>query len=291
LPEEPSPIRHLEEEHLALHDGTRLWTATEGHGIPIVLNHGGPGGYDHLEPVARLIDDIARVHRYDQRGGGRSVSHGPFTIAQLIADLECLRRHWRHDRWVVAGHSWGAHLALFYALAHPEQTAGLIFMSGPPLDWGWGPARRETRLPRLTRAERAELAQLEQAAVQNAQARARLRELWWLTDFAERKTAALHAPLTAFAPDDALIDQLEDDWQLHLGTELRGRVRRLSLPALVLHGEADPLPADGPRELADLLPDAVWRLLTGVGHVPWLERTAELQNALRTFLTCLRGNA
>jgi proline iminopeptidase len=278
------------EEHVAMADGTRLWTATHGQGIPIVLNHGGPGGYDHLEPVAQLIDEIARVHRYDQRGGGRSTSHGPFTIAQLVADLESLRKHWRHDSWVVAGHSWGAHLALFYALAHPEQTSGLIFMSGPPLDWGWGRARRETRVQRLTPSERAELAELEHAGVQNERVRARLRELWWRTDFANRANASRHGPLTAFKRNDPVIVQLERDWQRELATGLRDKARALAVPALVLHGEADPLPGDGPRELAALLPDADWRLLPGVGHVPWLECTVALQEALRRFLTRFRGN-
>jgi proline iminopeptidase len=271
-------------EHVAMPDGTRLWTATHGQGIPIVLNHGGPGGYDHLEPVGQLIDDLACVHRYDQRGGGRSASHGPFTIAQLVADLESLRGHWRHDRWVVAGHSWGAHLALFYALTHPERTLGLIFMSGPPLDWGWGRARRETRVQRLTPSERAELAEIEQAGDQDERMLARMRELWWHTDFAERDNALRHTPLTAFARNDSVIHRLERDWQRQLDSKVKHRVRALEVPALVLHGEADPLPADGPRELADLLPGAAWRLLLAVGHIPWLERTTDLQDAFRTFL-------
>jgi len=75
LTENPSP-RRIEEAHLALPDRTQLWTSTQGQGVPIVLNHGGPGGYDHLEPLAGLIDDVALVHRYDQRGSGRSSRRG-----------------------------------------------------------------------------------------------------------------------------------------------------------------------------------------------------------------------
>jgi proline iminopeptidase len=279
--------RHAQQERVGIDDGTQLWTATQGRGIPTVLLHGGPGAYDHLDPVAALIDDIARVHRYDQRGGGRSTSQGPFTIAQLVADLEHLRWHWNHEDWVVAGHSWGAHLALFYALFHPDRTAGLIFISGPPLTWGWGLARRRSRLPRLTLREREELAELEQADPQDDRPRARLRELWWLTDFAERENALRHEPLTTFLRNDSLIHQLERDWQLELSANVRARTRALSVPALVLHGESDPLPAAGPRELAGLLPNAEWKLLPGVGHIPWLERTTELTQSLRSFLARL----
>lgn len=61
-------------------------------------------------------------------------------------------------------------------------------------------------------------------------------------------------------------------------------MQSLDVPALVVHGEADPLPAAGPRELAALLPNAEWELLPRVGHIPWLESTAELKKALRDFL-------
>jgi proline iminopeptidase len=59
-----------------------------------------------------MVEDLVTVHRYDQRGSGRSVAHPPYHLADFITDLEALREHWRRERWVVAGHSWGAQLAL-----------------------------------------------------------------------------------------------------------------------------------------------------------------------------------
>jgi proline iminopeptidase len=111
--------------------GGGLWTVSSGRGVPLVLCHGGPGSYDYLAPVAEMLDGVAEVHRFDQRGGGRSTGGGRWTLRALIEDLEALRRHWRHERWVLAGHSWGAHLALFYSLIHPERTLGLLFLNGP----------------------------------------------------------------------------------------------------------------------------------------------------------------
>ena len=103
--------------------------------MPLLLCHGGPGGYDYLEPVAALVDDLAEVHRFDQRGGGRSTPGGPWTVAALVDDMETLRRRFGHERWIVGGHSWGAHLALFYALAHPE-TAPFLFLFNAFMDFG-----------------------------------------------------------------------------------------------------------------------------------------------------------
>jgi len=63
------------EEHVAV-DGAELWCATSGHGPGLVLAHGGPGMSDNLGPVAAMVDDLATVHRFDQRACGRSSGQG-----------------------------------------------------------------------------------------------------------------------------------------------------------------------------------------------------------------------
>ena len=65
----------------------------------------------------------------DQRGAGRSLPHGERranTTAHLISDLEQVRRHLSIERWLVVGGSWGATLALAYAMAHPSCVTGLV---------------------------------------------------------------------------------------------------------------------------------------------------------------------
>src|SRR5215212_9856350 len=118
--------------------GATIWTARQGSGPPVVLLHGGPGLWDYLGPVAEMIDDLAIVYRYDQRACGRSSGGPPYTLDAAVADLEALRSHWGHEeRWVVFGHSWGATLGLAYALAHPEHTLALIYMSGTGIYADW----------------------------------------------------------------------------------------------------------------------------------------------------------
>jgi proline iminopeptidase len=265
--------------------GGRLWTASSGAGPPLLLCHGGPGGYDYLGPVAALIHDAACVHRFDQRGGGRSAPLVPPTLAELIADMELLRAHWGHERWLVGGHSWGAHLALFYALAHPDRTCGLILLNGTGVRWGWGAERRARRLPRLTPRERAEVETLERQLALGPDERAlsRLRELMWLTDFADRQTAELSPRFADYPTDPAVVASLERDWQRALDG-IDGQLTSLTVPTLVLHGEADPIGEAGARELASLLPQARFVRLPGVGHVPWLEDAGRLRQHLRDFI-------
>ena len=114
-----------------------LWTATQGSGPELVCCHGGPGLWDYLEPVAEMLDDLVTVYRYDQRSCGRSTGRPPYDVATAVSDLEALREHWQISQWMVLGHSWGATLALAYALAHPYRVRALIYLSGTGIDFSW----------------------------------------------------------------------------------------------------------------------------------------------------------
>ena len=114
-------------------DRARIWTATQGQGTEaLVLLHGGPGGFDELQPVADMVDDLVRVHRYEQRGSGRSTGGPPYTVERWLDDLERLRAHWTHPQWIVFGHSFGAELALAYAAAFSPRVRAIIYMSCLP---------------------------------------------------------------------------------------------------------------------------------------------------------------
>ena len=139
--------------HLEVGDGHRLWvdvTGTEG-GIPAVFLHGGPGG--GFQPGNMALFDPARFRTvfFDQRGAGRSTPRGGLqanTTADLIADMERLRIHFGIETWLVVGGSWGATLALAYAVAHPERVSGLVLRAvflgtGAELDWAFGAGLRQ----------------------------------------------------------------------------------------------------------------------------------------------------
>lgn len=278
-------------EMVALPDAT-IWTESSGvvDGVPLVLAHGGPGLSNNLGPVAAMVDDVSRVHRYDQRGCGRSSAGGPFDIATFVADLDALRVHWGHDRWVVGGHSWGAMLSLFYALAHPERTLGIIYLAGTPVDGGTSGRAHEERMRRLTDAERDELRLLSERLREreDARDRARFLRLLWSTDFASPEAAAVldTQPLYDFPRNEAVFDAIVTDWRQRLGPALIDGIRGLDLPVLVLHGEHDPDPV-GALEVADLAPRGEAIVLPGVGHSPWMEDPEAMQAPFRRFIASL----
>jgi len=64
------------------------------------------------------------------------------------------------------------------------------------------------------------------------------------------------------------------------------RLQEVNLPLLALTGEQDALtPPKYAQALADRVPTAAARILTGAGHLVMVERPADVNDALRSFVT------
>jgi proline iminopeptidase len=129
-------VEPFESGMLDVGDGHALYWEAVGNpqGMPAVYLHGGPGS--GATPAERRYFD-PRAYRavlFDQRGCGRSrplaagldANLSANTTRHLVADIERLREHLAVERWVVAGVSWGATLALVYAQAHPDRVSAMV---------------------------------------------------------------------------------------------------------------------------------------------------------------------
>jgi len=124
-------IMPFESGYLPLDHGHTMYWEQVGNpaGEPVLFLHGGPGA--GAGAVHRRFFDPKRfrVVIHDQRGAGRSRPLGSLvanTTADLVADIERLRRHLGISRWLVFGGSWGSTLALAYGQAHPDRVAGFV---------------------------------------------------------------------------------------------------------------------------------------------------------------------
>lgn len=103
------------------------WGNTEG--TPIIFLHGGPGS--GCSQKDKQIFDPAKhyVIFIDQRGSGFST---PFasteanTTQLLIEDIEQIRQKLELKSFVLFGRSWGATLALCYAIEYPEHVKQIV---------------------------------------------------------------------------------------------------------------------------------------------------------------------
>lgn len=87
-------------------------------GIPAVVVHGGPGAGCWPNHAQFFDPAHYRIILVDQRGCGRSTPYGCLagnTTADLVSDLELLRRALGVQQWVMLGGSWGVTLTLAYA--------------------------------------------------------------------------------------------------------------------------------------------------------------------------------
>jgi proline iminopeptidase len=109
-------------------DNCRLWTAETGRGEPVIMCHGGPGLWDMSGSLAARLAERLTVIRWDQRGCGRSERRGPYSVARCVADLDAI--FGQRTKAALFGHSWGATLALRYALDHPDRVSALVYACG-----------------------------------------------------------------------------------------------------------------------------------------------------------------
>jgi proline iminopeptidase len=277
----------VHEELVETPDGVSLWTATQGSGPPLLLCHGGPGLWDYLSPVAGMVDGLCTVHRYDQRGGGRSTVAGPYTVGQCLEDMETLRRHWGYERWLVGGHSWGAALSLAYAWAYPERVRALVYISGTGLGKDWRQAHREANRRLRSDAQNARVAELRSKAQRSAEEEREYLIATWEVDYVDRSTAVASATRflhEGFAVNYECNRQLSDEIGAWEESDLVMKCGRIHVPVLVVHGELDPRPAWGTDSLVEALPNGRRVILDGAGHMPWVERGDALAEALQGFL-------
>jgi proline iminopeptidase len=277
----------MEPALVRMDDGVRVWTATGGSGsVPVVLCHGGAGLWDYLEPVAASLMPIARVHRWEQRGCGRSDRVGPYSIARCIADLEALRRHFGHERWLVGGHSWGAGLALRYALAHPERTLAVLYVSGTGFGHAWRAAYHREADRRLSAAQRERRDALASRS-RTAREEQEWRTLCYAPDVGDQRRAFAVAARFAdvpFAINFECNRALNDEEKQTLEDEMLERCRTLEVPVRIVHGSGDPRPLWAVDGLVTALPAAQLTVLDGVGHLPWLEDHTAFDRVAREFV-------
>jgi proline-specific peptidase len=102
--------------------------------FPMLVLHGGPGGsHNGLEPLGALAQSGRPVVFYDQLGGGNSDRPDDpmlWNIDLFVEEVGAVRRELGLERVHVLGHSWGAMLALSYALTQPSGLLSLVLVGG-----------------------------------------------------------------------------------------------------------------------------------------------------------------
>lgn len=264
--------------------GISIFERRTGSGPPTVVLHGGPGAHhDYLLPAMDALAHNRALVYYDQRGGGRSrVDRSvPVGWREHVADLEALRDVWGMDRLTLLGYSWGGLLAALYALEFPDRVARLALVAPAP---AWRAAREEfeqsftkrTGAPALE-AERRALRESGLRERDPASYRQRLFELSVAAYFYDPGRAR---DLTPFRVTNRTEHEV---WASLEDYDLRPRLTNLDIPAIVLHGEHDVIPAHASQALAQAL-GAAFHILPRCGHAPFIEAFEQFVALVHQFL-------
>ena len=254
--------------------GGALAAWISGSGPPALILHGGPGLGDYTDTLADELGASFTGIRYQQRGVPPTTVAGPYSVETHIADAVAVLDALTIESALVVGHSWGGHLAMHLALAHPGRLTGMLVVEplGAVPDGGME-ALAEALTSRIPATDAVRATELDEQAMRGAgspeEALESLR-LLWPGYFADPATAP---PM----PDIGIsVDCYADTWasvQEHFEREtlVRG-LPACDVPALFLMGRESPIPyAVGVRS-AELMRRAGVEVVDGCGHFPWLER-------------------
>ncbi|HUY74750.1 MAG TPA: alpha/beta hydrolase [Candidatus Dormibacteraeota bacterium] len=111
-----------------------------GSGPPLILLHGGFGSVEMFGPNRELLAAKHRVIGVDLQSHGRSpAASRPMRFESMADDIAALIGQLRLERTAIMGFSFGGGVALRTAIQHPEVVERLVLVSAPFKRSGWYP--------------------------------------------------------------------------------------------------------------------------------------------------------
>jgi len=251
-----------------------------GSGAPVLLLHGGPGlSFSYLDDLAVELAADFRVASFQQRGLEPSTLSGPFSVGQAVDDAVSVLDGLQWERALVVGHSWGGHLALRVAAAHPERLLGALAVDpiGVVGDGGMAAFDAEivARTPKGARERARELDDRALAGEGTAEESLESLRLVWPAYFADPENVpAMRASVEAYC---GIVGEMTAGMDRVAAELARGAV-----PYGIVAGAASPIPwGQAARASAELSSRSFLDVVPGAGHIVWLEAPGRVRAALR----------
>lgn len=286
--------------------------------IPFVFLHGGPGGYavatyaSARAACERLAQRGFDVYLYDQVGSGfsnRLPDPTDYTLDRHVADLEAIRQQIGGERMILLGASHGATLAANYLAAHPGCVEKVIFVSPGALDpaehrdevysyrtlqlspcflrWirdtrGREVARRYQRFDALLRRDVRAAYKFAGDAEMDSLADAWTQER--LLPKGVHDPSRLPAHGRAVSGMGWWVGEMTCWDEAHRAAGVRAKLASCAVPALILRGDADFLPAVFADEYAATFSRSKLVHIPNAGHLIDVDQPEAYRSAIKAFL-------
>jgi proline iminopeptidase len=258
-------------------------------GPRIVVLHGGPGAHhDYLLPQFLRLADRYRLVFYDQRGGGRSRDTGPGDVSWqlLVQDLTHVVRELHLEPLTILGYSWGALLALLYAIeAHRHASLPkpqrLVLVDPAPLSRPY----RQAFEDEFARRQRSEAIRELREDLADSGLRESDPDAWRQKQFELGVAPYFTTPTAAAAltPFRVTAKVQQSVWHSLGDFDVIPDLANLHLPAFFVHGRHDPIPLESTERAAGAM-RARLLVLEKSGHVPHVEQPDALFSAIEQYL-------
>jgi pimeloyl-ACP methyl ester carboxylesterase len=247
-----APLPTANDQGYVEHEGARIWFATYGSGPALILLHGGLGhGGNWGYQVPALVDSGYRVVLIDSRGHGRSTRDArPFSYELMASDVLAVMDALHLEKACLVGWSDGACTALVLASHTPSRVAGVFFFACNMDPSGVKPIEPSPTLDRCFSRHAKDYAQLSTTPNQ----------------------------FKGFVEAVGLMQRTQPNYFAHDFAEIR-------VPVVIVQSEHEEfIKRDHAEYLARSIPNAELVVLNHVSHFAPLQRPAQFNDAMLTFL-------
>ena len=273
----------------------KVWTKRIGRGpVKLLLLHGGPGfSHDYLEAMESFLPQAGiEMHYYNQLGCNNSdQSDDPslWTLPRYVEEVEEVRRGLGLENFVLYGHSWGAMMAIDYALKYQQHLRGLVISNMAASIRAFETRAAALRRQLLAPTNLPAMLSLEAAGRYDDPEYQRMLTLLYgkmlcRTDpWPEPFTRSLrHANLTIyrqmFGPSEFVVTGNLKDW------DRWDELHRIKVKTLTIGARWDEMDPEDMRKMALLMPDAASAICPNGSHLCMWDDQAVYFEHLLEFL-------
>lgn len=269
-------------------DGTRIYYRVAGDGGDVVI---APFALLHVAKLDGLASPKRRIVTYDPRGRGLSDRVPPEKVSLdlLLSDLDGVRKAVGAERVAIIGWSGGGMEMFVYALRNPAHVTRLVQLTPIGPRAAFGEAMMKDREARTDKAARDKLRQ----RIAAGEFKGREADLCRATNAVSLPTTLADPNRVGELPD---VCNYENEWDSNLGPyfdallgsfgefDWRKDLPKVTIPRLVIHGEADNIPLASSEEWVRGASNARLMIVKAAGHWPHYEQPQTTLPAIAKFL-------
>ena len=244
-----------------------------GEGSPVILIHGLGLNRAMWQWQLPALEPKFQVVSYDLLGHGESPKPaGPYTMQQMVGQLDDLIIDLGISRAALVGFSLGGLINRAFAIAHPDKTAALIILNSAH-------ARTDEQRDAINLRVHQAMASGPKATIEGAL------ERWFSEDFAHREPQVLEQIRQWVIANDASVYPNLYRLLAEGDKGLETAISSIACPALIVTGEEDY--GNSPemaRQMEALMPNARAEILPGLRHMALAEEPATVNGLLVEFL-------